>query len=163
MFGRVREILDEFGSSRVLELYGGAGSLTAYLAGASRSVDMVEEWRPASRLAGVNMEKNAIAGVRIFGQSAESYLADAQNSDRGKYDTVVADPPRTGLTNDVVRGIGQIAPELIVYISCNPATLARDAATFINDWHYEPLAIEAYDMFPQTAHVESVCVLKRGK
>jgi 23S rRNA (uracil1939-C5)-methyltransferase len=160
MFGRVREILDKFGSSRVLELYGGAGSLTAYLAGASRSVDMVEEWRPAARLAGVNMEKNAIGGVRVFGQSAESYLADAQNSARGKYDTVVADPPRTGMTNDVVRGIGQIAPEIIVYISCNPATLARDAAMFINDWHYEPLAIEAYDMFPQTAHVESVCVLK---
>jgi 23S rRNA (uracil1939-C5)-methyltransferase len=163
MFGRVREILDKFGSSRILELYGGAGSLTAYLAGAQRSVDMVEEWRPASRLAGVNMEKNAVDGVRIFGQSAENYLADAQNSGMGKYDTVVADPPRTGMTGDVVCGIGQIAPELIIYISCNPATLARDAATFINDWHYEPLAIEAYDMFPQTAHVESVCVLKREK
>jgi 23S rRNA (uracil1939-C5)-methyltransferase len=124
---------------------------------------MVEEWRPASRLAGVNMEKNAIGGVRIFGQSAESYLADAQNAVRGKYDTVVADPPRTGMTGDVVRGIGQIAPETIVYISCNPATLARDAAMFVNDWHYELCEIEAYDMFPQTAHVESVCVLKRIK
>ena len=160
MFGRVREILDDYGSSRILELYGGVGSLTAYLAGAGRSVDMVEEWRPASRLAAANMEKNAIGGVRIFGQSAESYLADAQNSGGGKYDTVVADPPRTGMTADVVRGIGQIAPRLIVYISCNPATLARDAAMFINDRHYEPIAIEAYDMFPQTAHVESVCVLK---
>ncbi|MDR2780567.1 MAG: 23S rRNA (uracil(1939)-C(5))-methyltransferase RlmD, partial [Synergistaceae bacterium] len=156
-------ILDKFGSSRVLELYGGAGSLTAYLSGVSRSVDMAEEWRPASRLAAVNMEKNAVGGVRIFGQSAESYLAEAQNSRAGKYDTVVADPPRTGMTNDVVRGIGQIAPEMIVYISCNPATLARDAAMFINGWHYEPLAIEAYDMFPQTAHVESLCVLKRMK
>ncbi|MDR1579090.1 MAG: 23S rRNA (uracil(1939)-C(5))-methyltransferase RlmD, partial [Synergistaceae bacterium] len=163
MFGRVREILDKYGSSRVLELYGGAGGLTAYLAGAPRSVDMVEEWRPASRLAAVNMEKNAIGGVRIFGQSAESYLADAQNSGEGKYDTVVADPPRTGMTGGVVRGIGQIAPGMIVYISCYPATLARDVAIFINDWHYEPCVIEAYDMFPQTAHVESVCVLKRGK
>jgi tRNA/tmRNA/rRNA uracil-C5-methylase (TrmA/RlmC/RlmD family) len=162
MFGRVREILDKYGSSRILELYGGAGSLTAYLASAGRSVDMVEEWRPASRLAGVNMEKNAIGGVRIFAQSAESYLAGAKNSDgRKKYDTVVADPPRTGMTGDVVRGIGQIAPGMIVYISCNPATLARDAAMFMNDWHYEPCAIEAYDMFPQTAHVESVCVLRR--
>jgi 23S rRNA (uracil1939-C5)-methyltransferase len=163
MFGRVREILDKYGSSLILELYGGAGSLTAYLAGASRSVDMVEEWRPASRLAGVNMEKNAIAGVRVFGQSTESYLADAQNSGGGKYDTVVADPPRTGLTDDALSGIGQIAPEVIVYISCNPATLARDVSTLVNGWNYEPRTIEAYDMFPQTAHVESVCVLKKRK
>ncbi|MDR0654583.1 MAG: 23S rRNA (uracil(1939)-C(5))-methyltransferase RlmD, partial [Synergistaceae bacterium] len=161
MFGGVREILNKYGSSRILELYGGVGSLTAYLAGASRSVDMVEEWRPASRLAAVNMQKNAIGGVRIFGQSAESYLADAQNSGEGKYDTVVADPPRTGLTGEVVRGIGQIAPEMIVYISCNPATLARDVAMFVSDWNYKPHAIEAYDMFPQTAHVESICVLER--
>jgi 23S rRNA (uracil1939-C5)-methyltransferase len=161
MFGRVREILGKYGSSRILELYGGAGSLTAYLAGAPRSVDMVEEWRPASRMAAVNMEKNAIGGVRVFGQSAESYLADAQNLGKGRYDTVVADPPRTGMTGDVVRGIGQMTPEMIVYISCNPATLARDAATFINDWHYKPVMIEAYDMFPQTAHVETVAVLQR--
>jgi 23S rRNA (uracil1939-C5)-methyltransferase len=163
IFGRVREILDKYGSSRILELYGGVGSLTAYLAGASRSVDMVEEWRPASRLAVANMEKNAIGGVRVLGQSAESYLAGALNASGGKYDTVVADPPRTGLTGDAVRGIGQIAPEMIVYISCNPATLARDVSMLMNDWNYEPRSIEAYDMFPQTAHVESVCVLGRRK
>jgi 23S rRNA (uracil1939-C5)-methyltransferase len=159
IFQRVAEAAGQSGASRTLELYGGVGSLTAYLAGVAESVDSVEEWRPSARLMKENMERNGIGNVRAFGVSCEGFLRDNAGA---SYDTVVMDPPRTGASGDVINGVLSIAPRTVIYISCNPATLARDAARLI-EGGYEVASIEAYDMFPQTSHVESMCVLTRGR
>ena len=158
IFQRAAEAAGQSGASRTLELYGGVGSLTAYLAGVADSVDSVEEWRPSARLMNENMERNGIGNVRSYGVSCEGFLRDNAGA---SYDTVVMDPPRTGASGDVINGILSIAPRAVIYISCNPATLARDAARLI-DGGYELSSLEAYDMFPQTSHVESLCVLTRG-
>jgi 23S rRNA (uracil1939-C5)-methyltransferase len=157
IFSRVAEEAARFGASRALELYAGVGSLTAYIAETTGSVDAVEDWRPAARLMKENMERNGIGNVRSFGGSAESFLSDRAN---GGYDVIVMDPPRTGASEDVIRGILRIAPRAVIYVSCNPATLARDVA-WLAKGGYAVSALEAYDMFPQTAHVESMCVLTR--
>ena len=159
VFRRAAEIAEHSGASGVLELYGGTGSLTAYLACVAESVDSVEEWRPSVRLMRENMERNGIGNVRVFEGSSETFLNDGAH---GKsYDTVVLDPPRAGASEAVINGVSLIAPRNIIYISCNPATLARDAARLMENGRYEMTRLEAWDMFPQTAHVESLCVLKK--
>jgi 23S rRNA (uracil1939-C5)-methyltransferase len=161
IFSRVRDIAEKFGSSRTLELYGGTGSLSAYLAGVSNSVDVVEEWRPSVRLMKRNMERNGIANVRFFEHSSEGFLSDPENSRVGAYDTVALDPPRTGASEAVINGVLSVAPKNIIYISCNPATLARDVSRIMEGGKYKIDRLEAYDMFPQTSHVESLCVMRR--
>ncbi|MDR2780333.1 MAG: 23S rRNA (uracil(1939)-C(5))-methyltransferase RlmD [Synergistaceae bacterium] len=161
IFSSVRDVVKSVGASRVLELYGGAGSLTAYLSSVCGSVDAVEEWRPAVRLMKSNMERNGIRNARVFAEPAEGFISNPENFGPGKYyDAVVLDPPRTGASAAVINGVTRAAPKKIIYISCNPATLARDAA-IIRDGGYELESLAAYDMFPQTAHVESVCVLTK--
>ncbi|MDR3076424.1 MAG: 23S rRNA (uracil(1939)-C(5))-methyltransferase RlmD [Synergistaceae bacterium] len=158
IFERAAFAASQAGASKVLELYSGVGSLTAYLAGVAGSVDAVEEWRPAARLMRENMERNGIGGVKIFEDSSERFLGGGHAL---SYDTVVLDPPRAGASEAVINGVLGIAPQNIIYISCNPATLARDAARVIGDGRYRVASLDAYDMFPQTSHVESLCVLTR--
>ena len=158
IFSRAAELAGHSGASRALELYGGVGSLTAYLANVAESVDSVEEWRPSARLMRENMERNGIANVRVFESSSEDFLNGGQ---RGKsYDTIVLDPPRTGASEAVINGVSLLSPRNIIYISCNPATLARDAARLMESG-YGVTHLEAWDMFPQTSHVESLCVLTK--
>jgi 23S rRNA (uracil1939-C5)-methyltransferase len=160
IFSSVRDIVKDSGASKVLELYSGAGSLTSYLSSVCDDVDAVEEWRPAVKLLNGNMERNGIRNVRVFAKSAEDFMGDAE---KHGYDTMVLDPPRTGAAASVINGIRLSAPKKIIYISCNPATLARDAAMLCEGGEYELERLFAYDMFPQTSHVESVCVLTKKK
>jgi 23S rRNA (uracil1939-C5)-methyltransferase len=162
IFSSVRDIVKNAGVSRVLELYGGTGSLTAYLSSVCDSVDTVEEWRPAVKLMKSNMERNGIRNVRVFAESAEGFMSNPENFTDKHYDAIVLDPPRTGAMPAVINGITLSAPKKIIYISCNPATLARDAA-IIREGGYELEHLAAYDMFPQTSHVESVCVLTNSR
>jgi 23S rRNA (uracil1939-C5)-methyltransferase len=160
IFSSVRDELKKSDVSSVLELYSGVGSLTAYIAGVAEHVDAVEEWRPAARLMEENMAQNGLGNVKIFTESAESFMSDPENLKKGKYGAIVLDPPRTGLLDAVIAGISRISPEKIIYISCNPATLARDAAKICEGGKYEIESLTACDMFPQTSHVESLCVLR---
>jgi 23S rRNA (uracil1939-C5)-methyltransferase len=165
IFSLVRDVVKNSGVSRVLELYGGAGSLTSYLSSVCDSVDAVEEWRPSVKLMKSNMERNGIRNARVFAESAEGFMSGLQNdpSPEKHYDAIVLDPPRTGATAAVISGIRLAAPKKVIYISCNPATLARDAAMICEGGGYELERLAAYDMFPQTSHVESVCVLTKRK
>ncbi|MDR1917102.1 MAG: 23S rRNA (uracil(1939)-C(5))-methyltransferase RlmD [Synergistaceae bacterium] len=163
MFSYVKDKVRRYGSSSLLELYSGVGSLTLFLAEAAEKIDAVEEWRPAARQMAENMERNSASNVHIFTESAEGFIQKAENQKFLKYDTIVLDPPRTGCLEGVVSGIRIISPETIIYISCNPATLARDVARIAEDGKYVIDSLTAYDMFPQTAHVESVCVMRRKR
>ena len=137
--------------NRILELYCGGGSLTAYLASAGVPVDAVEEWRPAVRLLRRNIEINELSNVTAFESSAEKIFDRLDPT----YDVVVLDPPRSGCAPSVLEGMARILPSKVVYISCNPATLARDVA-ILKTKGYELETIRLFDLFPQTSHVETV-------
>ena len=145
-------------AANVLELYAGSGGLTAFLAGAAGRITAVEEWPPAVSLMESNMERNGMKErVTIAPGAVEKVIPDLKES----FDLVVLDPPRTGCTPDVLRGVLSLKPSTIVYVSCNPATLARDAATLV-DGGYSIESLTCFDMFPQTVHVETVAVLSIG-
>jgi 23S rRNA (uracil1939-C5)-methyltransferase len=160
MFSCVRRIVESIGASSILELYSGVGSLTAYLSGAAGHVDAVEEWRPSARRLSENMARNGIGNVEVWAGAAENFMKDRGTPLDAGYDAVVLDPPRTGCDERVIDGVRKLRPRLVVYVSCNPATLARDICRLMMDGEYKILEITAFDMFPQTAHVETVCALE---
>jgi 23S rRNA (uracil1939-C5)-methyltransferase len=132
------------------------------MAACAERVDAVEEWRPSARLLSINMESNGIRNVRVFADSAENFMRDAE-SNCCRYDAIVLDPPRTGCDERVLSGVRSIAPESVLYVSCNPATMARDIRRLSDEGEYHVVSVEAFDMFPQTAHVESICLMKRSR
>ncbi|MDR2180022.1 MAG: 23S rRNA (uracil(1939)-C(5))-methyltransferase RlmD [Synergistaceae bacterium] len=139
----------------VLELYSGVGSLTCYLARAG-FVTAVEEWSGAVDLMERNMRDNGIANVRGLRGRAEDVMAALP----GGYDLVVVDPPRSGCQRTVLNKILEFAPKGVLYVSCNPATLARDAK-ILREGGYRLQSLRAFDMFPQTVHVETVAFMER--
>ena len=141
---------------RILELYSGVGSLTAFLASGGAQIDAVEEWRPATRLLKQNMVQNGITNVSVHECSAEEAFGTLEKG----YEVAVLDPPRSGCDRRVLDGLARLAPKKIVYVSCNPSTLARDIAV-LDEQGYTLQKLEAFDLFPQTAHVETVaCLVK---
>jgi 23S rRNA (uracil1939-C5)-methyltransferase len=145
------------GTEKVLELYSGIGTLTCFLAEGASSVTAVEEWMPSVERMKSNVEANGLSGkIKIIAGPVEENI----RSLKGDFDTVVVDPPRTGCSREAIRSILTIAPRNIVYISCNPATLARDGALLLEGGYF-PREIKCFDMFPHTVHVESVVKLER--
>ena len=144
------------GAKNILELYSGTGSLTCYLAEKVSRVTSVEEWRSAVKMASRNLQANNFSNVEALCGRSEEVIADL----KGNYDAVVLDPPRDGCERSVLEAINDFGVRKIVYVSCNPATLARDCK-ILEGKGYELVSVKAFDMFPQTAHVESVAVLLR--
>ena len=142
------------GSRNVLELYSGAGALTCWLAGNGSNVTSVEEYRGAVKMAVKNLEANNFGNVRALCGRSEDVIADLRDS----YDAVVLDPPRDGCERSVLEAINDFGVKRVVYVSCNPATLARDCKILAGHG-YVIESVRAFDMFPQTAHVETVVVL----
>lgn len=138
---------------RVLDLYSGVGLLSAFLAraaGARGRVTAVEGDRTAAELARANL---ADLGVRVLRGGVERVL------DRGVggADVVVLDPPRAGARRRVVRRVAALRPRAVVYVACDPAALARDAG-YLREAGYELRSLRAFDLFPQTHHVECVAL-----
>lgn len=144
------------GARNVLELYSGAGALTCFLAGNSRNVTSVEEFKPAVKMAVKNLAANNLGNVRAICGKSEDVIADLRDS----YDAVVLDPPRDGCERSVIEAVNDFGVKRVVYVSCNPATLARDCKILAGHG-YGLESVRAFDMFPQTAHVESVAVMKK--
>jgi 23S rRNA (uracil1939-C5)-methyltransferase len=136
----------------VLDLYAGAGNFSLPLAGHADEVVAVEENVPAADDGMRNLELNSISNCRIVRSSAEKYKM------RKKFDVIVLDPPRLGLTSEVVRKILENPSDEIVYISCNPSTLARDLKKLREK--YELRSVTQIDFFPQTYHIESISFLQ---
>ncbi len=145
------------GAGNILELYSGTGSLTSYLAEGAESVTSVEEWRSAVKMAERNLEANNFGNVRALCGSSEDVIAEL----RDRYDAVVMDPPRDGCNRGVLEAVSDFGVRRVIYVSCNPATLARDCRILAGRG-YAMESVKAFDMFPQTAHVETVVVLKKG-
>lgn len=154
MYRLVRELAGLSGHENVYDLYCGAGSITLYLAGAAKHVAGVELVPESVADARVNAELNGIANASFISGDMKKAMDAAFVQRHGRPDVVVTDPPRAGMDEPVVRHLLELAPERIVYVSCNPATQARDLAILKDRYaidHVQPV-----DMFPHTYHVENV-------
>ena len=140
---------------RIVELHAGVGNFTLPLASAGASVFAVERQRRAAIMARRNL-RTAGLSARVVELADTEALAQLDDCD-----VLVLDPPRTG-ARDVCRGVaGSRAVQRLVYVSCDSATLARDVAGLVHGGGFEVVAVEAFDMFPQTPHVEVVMTLER--
>ena len=126
--------------------------------GDAREVIGVELNRDAVRDAITNAKMNHVDNIRFVCADATDYITGAAAAGES-FDVVLMDPPRAGSTRQFVDSVVRLAPSRVVYISCNPQTLARDLAWFAGKYRVE--AIRPYDMFPLTEHVETVCLLSK--
>ena len=152
-----RKVIQYAGKGQsVLDLYCGTGTISLCLAKSGVHVTGVEIVPEAIENAKANAKRNGLPNCKFVCSDAAELRTDEE------FDTVVVDPPRKGLEESVIDDIVKLSPDRIVYVSCNPATLARDLACFSRH-HYDLQAAEAFDMFPRTAHVETVALLSRRK
>jgi 23S rRNA (uracil1939-C5)-methyltransferase len=165
MAERLYELAGEYaglrGVENVFDLYCGTGTIGLSLAGAARSVWGLEISEEAVACAIENAELNGIENARFFagnvGQTVEELREEA-----GEPDVVVVDPPRAGLAGKALRRTGALGAPRIVYVSCNPTTLASDLQVLRDEFGYELERCRPVDMFPHTPHVESVSALRRS-
>ena len=150
------------GSERVLDLYCGAGTLTLLLARAAGVAIGVESVPEAIAAANANAARNRIANARFVEGDSRRVLREWSQGRRGgppAPDVVVVDPPRSGLHPRVVYRVAELKPKRVVYVSCNPATLARDLKDFASHG-YALAEVAPFDLFPHTPHIECVARLE---
>jgi 23S rRNA (uracil1939-C5)-methyltransferase len=145
-----------------VELYAGVGLFSILLSERVRRLVAVEWNRDAVEDAGVNLHTNQVKNVEVIAKSAEDAL-DLLLSRDAKPGLVVMDPPREGLSNAVRHKILQMSPDQLIYISCNPATLARDIKSLLASGEYVLEKVQPLDMFPHTSHIECICSLARKR
>lgn len=153
----VRHVLSHVPPGPVVDLYAGVGLFGLSAAARGNGVVAVE----GDPTSGADLERNAesFAGrVAVRRESVERYLLSAPVKPGNDEGTFIVDPPRTGMSREVVANIIVLRPRRVIFVSCDPATLARDVKTFI-EAGYELDALTAFDLFPNTAHIESVAVL----
>lgn len=147
------------GSEVVYDLYTGTGTIANFVASKSKKVVGVEYVPEAIEDAKVNSEINGITNTTFYAGDMKDVLNDKFIAENGKPDVIILDPPRAGIHEDVANTILRAKPNRIVYVSCNPATQARDLALLGEA--YEVIRVQPVDMFPHTHHVENVVLLDR--
>ncbi len=152
-----RNFADLTGEEVVYDLYTGTGTIANFVASKAKSVVGVEYVEEAIEDAKVNSALNGIGNTTFYAGDMKDVMNDAFVEANGRPDVVILDPPRAGVHEDVIATILRAVPERIVYVSCNPATQARDLA-MMNDM-YKVVAVQPVDMFPHTHHVENVVKL----
>lgn len=155
----VRDFAGLTGEELVYDLYTGTGTIANFVSGKARQVIGIEYVPEAIEDAKVNSEINGINNTLFYAGDMKDILNEAFIDEHGRPDVIITDPPRAGMHPDVVKTILKAAPKKIVYVSCNPATQARDLADL--DCDYEAIAVQPVDMFPHTPHVENVVLLKK--
>ncbi|WP_462399599.1 23S rRNA (uracil(1939)-C(5))-methyltransferase RlmD [Lacticaseibacillus pantheris] len=148
------------GKEVVIDAYSGIGTISLTMARHAQHVYGVEVVPAAVADARVNAEINGIDNVTFELGKAEDVMQTWRENGLAA-DVLMVDPPRKGLAGDFIDAVGVMLPKKVVYVSCNPATLARDIA-LLQDFGYHAEETQPVDMFPQTTHVESVTVLTRG-
>jgi len=154
-----REFADLKSDDVLYDLYTGTGTIANFCARHCRRVVGIEYVPEAIEDAKLNSELNGIGNTAFYAGDMKAVLDDAFVEANGRPDVVILDPPRAGVDEPVVDVILRAAPERIVYVSCNPATQARDLALL--DADYRVVAVQPVDMFPHTHHVENVVKLVR--
>jgi 23S rRNA (uracil1939-C5)-methyltransferase len=147
------------GKELVYDLYTGTGTIANFIARDALKVVGVEYVEVAIADARINSELNGLSNTQFYAGDMKDVLNDAFIEENGHPQVIITDPPRAGMHEAVVRKILSIGPDKIVYVSCNPATQARDMA--ILDEQYRVTRIQPVDMFPHTHHVENVVLLEK--
>lgn len=146
------------GNELVYDLYTGTGTIANFVSRQARQVIGIEYVPEAIEDAKVNSAVNGIENTLFYAGDMKDILTDDFIAEHGRPDVIITDPPRAGMHPDVINVILNAAPQRIVYVSCNPATQARDLQLL--DVKYKVEAVQPVDMFPQTHHVENVVLLK---
>lgn len=147
------------GSELVYDLYTGTGTIANFVARQARQVIGIEYVPEAIEDAKVNSDINGISNTLFFAGDMKDILNKEFIGQHGRPDVIITDPPRAGMHQDVIDTILFAAPERIVYVSCNPATQARDLQLL--DAAYKVVKVQPVDMFPHTQHVENVVLLEK--
>ena len=152
----LRQVLSHLRGDRILDLYAGVGLFSVPMAASGAEVVAVEGDESSAADLAVNADR--WSSLRVWHQSVEAALLQVAPR---SFDTVVVDPPRTGVSAEALAGIVALGAARIVYVSCDPPTLARDAAR-VRDAGYQLESVEAFDMFPNTPHVETLAVFRKA-
>ncbi|MBQ4389002.1 MAG: 23S rRNA (uracil(1939)-C(5))-methyltransferase RlmD [Bacteroidales bacterium] len=159
LYSVAREFAALSGNELVYDLYTGTGTIAQFVSAKAAKVIGIEYVPEAIEDARLNADANGITNCDFFAGDMKDVLNDAFIAEHGRPDVIILDPPRAGIHPDVAQVILNAAPERMVYVSCNPASQARDLAILCRD--YEITAVQPVDMFPHTMHVENVVALKR--
>ena len=149
------------GKETVVDAYCGTGTIGIFASPKAKKVVGVELNPDAVKDARVNAKLNSAENTEFYNADAGEFLADAAASNE-KYDVVIMDPPRSGSTMKFLKSVVKLAPKTVVYVSCNPETLARDLMFLVRNG-YKVKKIQPVDMFPHTNHVETVVLLSHKK
>ena len=157
LYSVARELAGLTGEELVYDLYTGTGTIANFVAKKARQVIGIEYVPEAIEDAKVNSQLNGIENTLFYAGDMKDILTDDFIKEHGQPDVIITDPPRAGMHPDVIKTILNAAPKRIVYVSCNPATQARDLQALDGDYQVE--AVQPVDMFPHTPHVENVVLL----
>lgn len=158
LYSITREFAGLTGTETVYDLYTGTGTIANFIAHRAGRVVGIEYVEPAVQDARMNSELNGISNTVFYSGDMAKVLTSEFIISNGKPDVVITDPPRAGMHEKVVKSILEAAPQKIVYVSCNPATQARDISHMAAQ--YRISKVQPVDMFPHTHHVENVCLLE---
>ena len=159
LYSVAREFAGLTGNELVYDLYTGTGTIANFVARQAKKVIGIEYVPEAIEDAKINSQVNNISNTLFYAGDMKDILNDDFIAEHGRPDVIITDPPRAGMHQDVIQTILRAAPKRIVYVSCNPATQARDLADL--DCQYKVMAVQPVDMFPHTPHVENVVLLER--
>ncbi len=158
LYSVARDFAELTGNEVVYDLYTGTGTIAQFVSGKAAKVIGIEYVPEAIEDAKSNAAANGITNCEFFAGDMKDVLVPSFIEEHGQPDVIILDPPRAGIHPDVAKVILDAAPDRIVYVSCNPASQARDLAILCQK--YEITAVQPVDMFPHTQHVENVCALK---
>ncbi|HLD08269.1 MAG TPA: 23S rRNA (uracil(1939)-C(5))-methyltransferase RlmD, partial [Candidatus Peribacterales bacterium] len=162
LYQAIAQVADLGGRETVLDCYCGIGTIGQYLARFAEKVVGVESEQSAIEDALKSAGKNKIGNISFYRGAAEQVLTkQLKPGGKYKFDCIILDPPRAGLHSKVIESVLGHKPEKIVYVSCNTSTFARDLGEFLKGG-YELRMVQPVDLFPHTAHVETVALLQKS-
>ena len=159
LYNKALEYASLTGNETVFDAYCGTGTITLFLSQKAKKVYGVEIIEPAIKNAKENAKLNNVENAEFFVGKSEEIIPKLINEGI-KADVIVVDPPRKGCDIKLLNAIGETKPEKIVYVSCDPSTLARDLK-ILEEKGYKTIKVQPVDMVPQTSHVECVCLLTK--
>lgn len=159
LYDEVKAFAELKGNEVVYDLYCGTGSIGLYLSDKAKHIVGIELVEEAIADAKENADKNQVEHCNFFVGDVSKLIDDDFFQENGHPDVIITDPPRAGMTAQLIKELKRIAAEKIVYVSCNPATQARDLQDLSTD--YDIIKMRPVDMFPQTHHIENIALLKR--
>jgi len=163
LYDMVRDMLgEESRQMRLLDAYCGTGTIGLYCADLVREVVGIEIVKDAIWDARLNAERNGIENCMFLAGNMREVLPLVQSTTGGPFGRIIMDPPRGGMDKRALAGLLELGAEQIIYVSCNPATMARDLVTMAEAGYHATVA-QAVDLFPQTFHIEMVVRLVRER